>query len=341
MLARGADPARSSTPMRARCSRSSAPCTTRRHVGEALHEARTAVESRRADEELLVPRSASSHCPPPRRRRSAGGRGARAAIEHPDAARRPYGTSPHRRRWRSSTRAPGGALRARSRRPALKERAGSVRRAPAGAQALLADAVAAVLEGRLSGAHRTARQAAAARSPGASGRRGRCSSWRASSSARPPTRGRGGARARRGAARRGPRRGRPAGARLRAARRARRSRRHVGARGRAAVAGRVRGPAAAAASDRERDGRALYLSANTIKSHIRVIYRKLGVHRARTPSRARSRSGCSTTSARRQRRISASNSSAATGRPNCQPWPNPQPRRSTRSRCPAVRRPRR
>ena len=44
-------------------------------------------------------------------------------------------------------------------------------------------------------------------------------------------------------------------------------------------------------ADTCRDRAALYLSPNTVKSHIRAIYRKLGVNPARTPSPAPSRSG--------------------------------------------------
>src|SRR5439155_12292847 len=134
------------------------------HVGEALREAQTAVELAQADGELLVPalglRAVLRLLAGDEARAIAD---ARAAIEHPDAARRPYGhiaaaavlaVIDARAGRRHSARGHADLAVKETRRVGLSG-------LPAGAPALIADAVAAVLEGRLSGAHRAARQAVA------------------------------------------------------------------------------------------------------------------------------------------------------------------------------------
>ena len=80
------------------------------HVGEALHEAQTAVEIARADEELLVPRSVSAPSSVSSRgmkRRPPRTLARRSSIPTPHVDR--MGTSPPQRHWRSSTHAPDGA----------------------------------------------------------------------------------------------------------------------------------------------------------------------------------------------------------------------------------------
>ena len=252
-------------------------------VGGALREAQTAVAIARADEELLVPALGVLALV----RLLAGDEAqaaadARAAIEHPDAGRRPYGhiaaaaalaIIDARAGRRHSAR--GHADRA------LKEmRRVGLSGLPAGASVLVADAVTAALEGRLSGARRAARQAVAAAIAG-----GVWQAWALLELARIELR-----RGRRlvaedtldhaeellGAAR-------DAGAlpALAAALRGELAAAVAGAPVRAAE---PLSPAELAVlrllprrTVREM-AEALYLSANTIKSHIRAIYRKLGVH---------------------------------------------------------------
>ena len=261
------------------------------HVGEALREAQTAVEISRADEELLVPALGILALV----RLLAGDEAqaaadARAAIEHPDAARRPYGhiaaaatlaIIDARAGRRHSAR--GHADRA------LKEtRRAGLSGLPAGAPALLADAVTAALEGRLSGARRAARQAVAAAIAG-----GVWQAWALLELARIELR-----RGRRlvaedvlahaeellGAAR-------DAGA-LPALAAALRGELDAGAperAGRAAVAGRARGPAAAATPDGARDRRgALPLRQHDQVTHPRDLPQARRQH-ARGRGRARGR----------------------------------------------------
>ena len=216
---------------------------------------------------------------------------ARAAIEHPDAARRPYG---HVAASAALAIIDARAGRRHSARDhtdrALKEtRRVGLDGLPAGAPAMLADAVTAALEGRLSGARRAARQAVAAAIAGGVWQAWARSSWPGSScaaaadwwprtrshtprscSARPATRAR--------CPRSRPRYERE----LDAARRA-------GARGRAAVAGRACGPAAAATPDRARDGRgALPLRQHDQVTHPRDLPQARCPH-ARGRGRARDR----------------------------------------------------
>ena len=250
------------------------------HVGEALREAQTAVEISRADEEMLVPALGLLALV----RLLAGDEAqaaadARATIEHPDAARRPYGyiaaaatlaIIDARAGRRHSAR--GHADRA------LKEtRRVGLSGLPAGAPALLADALTAALEGRLSGARRAASQAVTAAIAG-----GVWQAWALLELARIELR-----RGRRlvaedalthaeellGATR-------DAGA-LPALASALRAELDAGAPGRPPE---PLSPAELAVlrllprrTVRE-IAEALYLSTNTIKSHIRAIYRKLGVN---------------------------------------------------------------
>jgi LuxR family transcriptional regulator, maltose regulon positive regulatory protein len=253
------------------------------HVGEALREAQTAVEISRADDELLVPALGIRALV----RLLAGDEAqaaadARAAIEHPDAARRPYGyiaaeatlaiIDARAGRRHSARGHADGALR--------EMRRAGLSGLPAGVGAPLADAVTAALEGRLSGAGRAARQAAAAAIAG-----GVWQAWALLELARIELR-----------------RGRRVVAEdvLAHAQELLGAARDAGAlpaladalRGEldAAISG-APGPAAEPLSPAELavlrllPGRtvreiaeALYLSANTIKSHIRVIYGKLGVN---------------------------------------------------------------
>ena len=207
---------------------------------------------------------------------------ARAAIEHPDAARRPYGhiaaaatlaIIDARAGRRHSAR--GHADRA------LKEaRRVGLSGLPAGAPALLADAVTAALEGRLSGARRAARQAVAAAIAG-----GVWQAWALLELARIELR---------------------RGRRLVAEDALAHAEELLGAARDAgalpALASALRGEldaAIAGAPERPAEplspaelavlrllprrtvreiAEALHLSANTIKSHIRAIYRKLGVN---------------------------------------------------------------
>ena len=253
------------------------------HVGEALRAAQTAVEIARADEELLVPALgvlALVRLLAGDEARAAAD--AHAAIEHPDAARRPYGyiaaaaalaIIDARAGRRHSAR--GHADRA------LKEtRRVGLYGLPAGAPALLADAVTAALEGRLSGARRAARQAVAAAIAG-----GVWQAWALLELARiEHQRGRrlvaedvvAHAEELLGAAR-------DAGA-LPALAAALRGELDAAVAGAPVRAAEPLSPAELAVlrllprrTVREM-AEALYLSANTIKSHIRAIYRKLGVN---------------------------------------------------------------
>ncbi len=253
------------------------------HVGEALREARTAVELSRADGELLVTALGVLALV----RLLAGddaeaAADARAAIEHPDAARRPHGyiaaaaalaIIDARAGRRHSAR--GHADRA------LKEtRRVGLHGLPSAAPVLLADAVTAALEGRLSGARRAARQAVAVAIAG-----GVWQAWALLELSRIELR-----RGRRlvaedalahaeellGAAR-------DAGA-LPALAAALRSELDDDDSGAPRRAGEPLSPAELAVlrllprrTVREM-AEALHLSANTIKSHIRAIYRKLGVN---------------------------------------------------------------
>ncbi len=253
------------------------------HVGEALREAQIAVEIARADEELLVPALAVLALV----RLLAGddaqaAADARAAIEHPGAARRAYGhiaasaalaIIDARAGRRHSAR--GHADRA------LKEaRRVGLHGLPMGMPPLLADAVTAALEGRLSGARRAAVQAVAAAIAG-----GVWQAWALLELARIELR---------------------RGRRLVAADTLAHAEELLGAARDAgalpALASALRGEldaAVAGAPERAAEllspaelavlrllprrtvreiGEVLYLSANTIKSHIGAIYRKLGVH---------------------------------------------------------------
>jgi LuxR family maltose regulon positive regulatory protein len=253
------------------------------HVGEALREAQTAVEIARADEELLVPALGVLALV----RLLAGddaqaAADARAAIEHPDAARRPYGHIAASATLAIIDARAGRRHSARGHADRALEEARRVglHGVPAGVAPLLADAVTAALEGRLSGARRAARQAVAAAIAG-----GVWQAWALLELVRIELR-----RGRRlvaedtlahaeellGAAR-------DAGAlpALASALRGELDAAVVGAPERAAE---PLSPAELAVlrllprrTVRE-IAEALYLSANTIKSHIRAIYRKLGVN---------------------------------------------------------------
>ena len=282
VLARGADPYLVSTYEGAMLQIARA-LYTDDHVGEALREAQTAVEISRADGELLVPALAICALV----RLLAGDEGqaaadARAAIEHPDAARRPYGyiaaeaaltiIDARAGRRHSARGHADGALR--------ETRRAGLSGLPGAAPALLAEAVTAALEGRLSGARRAARQAVAAAIAG-----GVWQAWALLELARIELR-----RGRRlvaedvlahaqellGAAR-------DAGA-LPALADALRGELDAAIAGTPGHAAEPLSPAELAVlrllqgrTVRE-IGEALYLSANTIKSHIRMIYGKLGVN---------------------------------------------------------------
>ena len=249
-------------------------------VGEALRAAESAVEIARANEELLVPALgvlALVRLLAGDDERAAAD--ARAAIEHPDAAQRPYGhiaasavlaIIDARAGRRHSAR--GHADRA------VKEaRRVGLQGLPATAPPLIAGAVTAALEGRLSGAQRAAQQAVKAAIAG-----GVWQAWALLELARIEL-----LRGRRliaeetlahaeelldGA--------RDAGA-LPLLASALREELEPGA---AATVADPLSPAELAvlrllAHRTVREiGESLYLSANTIKSHIRAIYRKFGVH---------------------------------------------------------------
>ncbi len=135
------------------------------HVGEALGEAEKAVELARADAELLVPALgvlALLHVLAGDEAQAAAD--ARAAIEHPDAAARPYGLI-------AATAALAIVDAHAGRRHAARGHANLAFKethrvglfgVPGGAAALVADALTAALEGRLARAQRSARQAASA-----------------------------------------------------------------------------------------------------------------------------------------------------------------------------------
>ncbi len=250
------------------------------HVGEALREADTAVEISRPDGELLVPALGIRAL----LRLVAGDvaqatADAGAATEHPDAARRPYG---HIAAEAALAIIDARAGRRHSARGHVDSALRETRRVglfglPAGANPLLADAVTTALEGRLSGARRAAQQAVPAAIAG-----GVWQAWALLELARIELR-----RGRRlvakdvlahadellGAAR-------DAGALPALADALRDELDAADAPGRAAE---PLSPAELAVL-RLLPGRtvreiaeALYLSANTIKSHIRTIYGKLGV----------------------------------------------------------------
>ena len=204
---------------------------------------------------------------------------ARAAIEHPDAASRPLGHIAAAAALAILDARAGRRHSARAHADVALEETRKVgwHGLPAGAPALIADAVTAALEGRLSGAHRSARQAVAAAIAG-----GLWQAWALLELARIDCQ-----RGRRlvaqdalahaeellGAAR-------DAGALPAFASELRREL-DAGAPGGSAE---PLSPAELAVlrllprrTVREM-AEALYLSANTIKSHIRAIYRKLGVN---------------------------------------------------------------
>ena len=217
----------SSAPMRARCSRSPGRCTPTTTWARRCVRHRPRSRSREPTRSCWSPRSASSPSSASSRatkRRPPRTPARRSSILTPRGE--PYGhiaaaaalaIIDARAGRRHSAR--GHADRA------LKEaRRVGLQGLPAAAPPLLADAVTAALEGRLSGAHRAARQAVAAAIAG-----GVWQAWALLELARIELRrgrrlvGRGHAGTRRGAARRGPRRGRAARARRRAAGRARRA----------------------------------------------------------------------------------------------------------------------
>ena len=310
------------------------------HVGEALHEAQTAVELARAEGELLVAALGLRALLRLLAGDEAGTeRDARAAIEHPDAASRPYGHIAAAAALAILDARAGRRHSARAHADVALEETRKVgwRGLPAGAPALVADAVTAALEGRLSGAHRSARQATRG-----GDRRRRLAGLGAARagpdrlSARPPAGRPGGAGPRRGAARRGPPTPAPCPSWPSSCGPSSTPVRRPGS-------AEPLSPAELAVvrllphrTVREIAGE-LYLSANTIKSHVRAIYRKLGVKtREDAVARATALGLLEPAVHPTGHPASAPNSSALTGRPNCQPWPNPQPRRSTRSRCCAV-----
>jgi LuxR family maltose regulon positive regulatory protein len=288
VLARGADPHLIS-PYEGAMLQIARALYTDDHVGEALRDAQTAVEISREDEELLVPALGLLAL----LRLIAGDEVqaaavAQAAIEHPDAARRPYG--------HIAASAALAIIDARAERrysarlhadTALKEtRRVGLSGLPPGALALLAEAVTAALEGRLSGAQRTARQAVSAAIAG-----GVWQAWALLELARIELQ---------------------RGRRLVAEETLAHAEELLGAARDAgalpALASALRGELDALALARSAEplspaelavlrllphrsvremAEALYLSANTIKSHVRAIYRKLGVNpRAAAVARA-------------------------------------------------------
>jgi LuxR family maltose regulon positive regulatory protein len=163
VVSRGVEPNLVSSTERAMLQIAQALYTT--NVGEALDRAQAAVETAGADGELLVPALAVLalvHLVAGDEAQSAGA--ARTALEHPDAAWRPYG---HMTATAVLSILDARAERRHSARDhadlALEQtREAGLANLPAGTVALLADALTSVLEGHLTRAQRAALRAVSA-----------------------------------------------------------------------------------------------------------------------------------------------------------------------------------